>query len=882
MALQTVFFTIAARNYLAQVLTLFESLQRTHPDCQRYLCLVDSDDAPVIAADASFDTVSIDQLGLSDFEAFSFRYDLLELSTAVKPSMFGWLRERHSDAALIYLDPDIWVLDRLSVAERLLRDGASAVLTPHLLDPIDDHHQPGELAILLSGTYNAGFVALRANHPAAGPLLDWWRARLQFDCVVDPPSGRFTDQRWLDLLPGLFTDVAILRDPGYNLAYWNLAQRPVSLRDGRWYAADSRLAFVHFSGIDPRQPQRFSRHQDRMDADGIGALRPVYEHYLSQLTAHGHAEHADIPSRWDHFDNGERISAAHRRVYRDHFDLGSDRPITKPRSMDLSLFDEHCDAVAARNDLPVSRLMYAIWCSRDDLRRAFDLAHSDGRAAFVRWYLRLAVTEYGIAARHVEPIRQSYQAGLAQDQRGARRPKLLNRLRRWLGASAIHLIERSMPLPLFRHAYAQVPAVVKRHILQRLEGMSYTRSAPAATLQTTARDTASTPVAMPALSGINLVGYARGPFGVGEMLRNVAAALEHGGVPFSICDFPSDAAPAQHDERIEKHLSTRRPYLANMHIINADQMGAAHDYFGRASFANHYNIANWAWELERFPKRWDSAFALVDEFWVISDFVARAIRARTDKPVIVMPPPIAIETRHDIDRRRFGLAHDRFVFLTSLDFNSHATRKNPQAAIAAFRLAFPIDRDDVGLVIKTSHGDRHVDALQDLRRAADGDPRITIRDELIDRASMWDLQAACDAYLSLHRSEGFGLGMAESMALGKPVVATGYSGNLDFMHANNSRLVDYRLIALREGDYPAWRNQHWAEPSIEHAAQHLRDLADDPVAARLLGEAGRRSIAATHSRKLMLNAVRTRLAQIHAGMINPIPVALKAASATSR
>lgn len=875
--MQTVFFTIAARNYLAQVLTLFESLAQTHPDCPRYLCLVD-DDADLPATEsAAFETVTVDQLGLPHFEAYTFRYTLLELSTAVKPWMFRWLQGIHEDASLIYLDPDVLVVDRLHEAERLLANGASVVLTPHLLEPIDDHHQPDELAILRSGAYNAGFLAIGAGHPAATPMLAWWCDRLQHDCVVDPASGRFTDQRWLDLLPGLFADVAILRDAGYNVAYWNLAQRPVCLREGRWHAGNSTLSFVHFSGIDPGRPLQFSRHQNRMDAEGIGGLRPIHDEYLAKLAVHGHATHCARTHRWDCFVDGEQISPAHRRVYRDHYDLRGPDPIERPRSMDRTLFDLPSEAVAVRKALPVSRLMHAIWTGRNDLQRAFDLGDSEGRAAFVRWFLRIAGSEYGIAERHIEPIRRAYEAGLNPGRNAGRRFAFLNAARRSLGTGAIRLIERSVQQSVFRAAYAVLPNRLKQGVMQRLERMSYTRSTSAPT----ASCVDTQPAATSAITGINLIGYARGAFGVGEMLRTIATALEHGGVPFSVCDFPTTAGSLQNDRRIERHVSTRRPYQINLFVINADQMGAAHDYFGRAAYADHYNIANWAWELERFPRRWDSAFELVDEFWVISEFVAKALRARTDKPVIVVPPAISIAPSRRDNRHRLDFPSGRFMFLTSMDFNSYVSRKNPQAAIAAFRLAFPPSRNDVGLLVKTCNGERHVDALRALSDAAGGDPRIEIRNQMLDRETMWDLQDACDAYVSLHRSEGFGLGLAESMALAKPVVATNYSGNVDFMRAGCCRLVDYRMVALRDGDYPAWRNQHWAEPSVEHAAQHLRELADDPVAARLLGERARQSIAASHSRDAMLAVVRARLAQIHAGMTNPTAISREAVFSSS-
>jgi glycosyltransferase involved in cell wall biosynthesis len=204
------------------------------------------------------------------------------------------------------------------------------------------------------------------------------------------------------------------------------------------------------------------------------------------------------------------------------------------------------------------------------------------------------------------------------------------------------------------------------------------------------------------------------------------------------------------------------------------------------------------------------------------------------------------------------------VCLFSFDFNSFATRKNARGAIAAFRRAFGDARRDVRLLIKTINGERHPDALRQLMAATAEDERIEVRDEFLDRNGMWGLQACCDCYVSLHRSEGLGLGMAECMLLGKPVVATAYSGNLAFMDADNSCLVDYSLVPVEEGEYPAWEGQHWAEPDIEQAAGYLRRLADDPDYARRIGERAQASVRQRLSMRVSLDAMAERLTQIRA------------------
>jgi len=192
--------------------------------------------------------------------------------------------------------------------------------------------------------------------------------------------------------------------------------------------------------------------------------------------------------------------------------------------------------------------------------------------------------------------------------------------------------------------------------------------------------------------------------------------------------------------------------------------------------------------------------------------------------------------------------------------HSFADRKNPWATIEAFRRAFPNFEDRVGLVIKCHYGESHLEKFSLLQKLAEQDPRIIILDRLLSREEMYGLQSVCDAYVSLHRSEGFGLGMAECMALGKPVIGTGYSGNLEFMDNENSCLVDYTLIPVKPGQYidyePGWM---WADPDVGHAAEYMVRLFEDPHYRHRISARAAADMAARYNRQVVGQIINDRL-----------------------
>ncbi len=347
--------------------------------------------------------------------------------------------------------------------------------------------------------------------------------------------------------------------------------------------------------------------------------------------------------------------------------------------------------------------------------------------------------------------------------------------------------------------------------------------------------------------GVNIFAYVRGQFGLAEGARLYARALLEEGYPVAIHNIAIDIPHGMDDFSFEPYIGEETPYGINMIFVNPDHFDEALATIGPQRLGLRRTIACWFWELEVFPDAWLPALSQVDEVMVSTHFIEDAIRRVTNKPVWLAPLPVGETHDSGLTRSDFGLEDGVFVFLNSFDFNSFLARKNPLAAIEAFRMAFADGQTNVRLLIKSSNGHRHPEKLQALLRSAATDGRILVRDEVICRSDVQALQRCVDAYVSLHRAEGFGLGLAECMRLGKPVIATAWSGNMEFMTPDNSCLVDYQLVPVGEGEYVYHGGQRWAEPSIEHAAAQMRLLVEDPERAAKIGA------QAAHDMRAMLS-----------------------------
>lgn len=369
--------------------------------------------------------------------------------------------------------------------------------------------------------------------------------------------------------------------------------------------------------------------------------------------------------------------------------------------------------------------------------------------------------------------------------------------------------------------------------------------------------------------GALLLGHPYGVLGMGEHVRLSAAAFSAAEVPFGIRNIYGEygvhLAGIHQDFPFGDKISKNGFYRANVFHINADEMVNAQIHLGKDLYVDRYNVGYWAWELSEFPDAWRSALQIVDEIWAPSRFIEQAIANKTSSPVIRMPLAVDFPEPNGMTRESFGLPEDRFLFLFFFDFTSYVQRKNPEGAIRAFLQAFPdVDDTRVGIVIKMNGMELRPHEFKAFIRSIDReDPRIILMDKVLTDRETKALVKLCDCFLSLHRSEGFGRGLAEAMYLGKPVIATGYSGNLDFTNEHNACLVDYSLVPVRDHEYPFATGQKWADPDLDHAVWFMRRLVNEPHYAQTIGQHAAYFIKTFHSPRAVGVKYRARLAALN-------------------
>jgi glycosyltransferase involved in cell wall biosynthesis len=356
---------------------------------------------------------------------------------------------------------------------------------------------------------------------------------------------------------------------------------------------------------------------------------------------------------------------------------------------------------------------------------------------------------------------------------------------------------------------------------------------------------------------VSVSGYLRDESGWGAAARGYIRALRRLGVATRLEDFSALTSNRSGDRTVTSGEALT-DWDVNLMCIDAGQhpavMSRTDDHF----LEHRYNIGAWSWELQRFPERWYDRFAYYDEIWVGTSFIASAIAPISPIPVIRIPPVMAPATLgahegHRIDWRR---RPDEFLFLFMFDVHSHIPRKNPLAAIEAFRRAFR-PSEPVRLILKCVNPESDPSGFAALIDRASG-AEIDIHAGYIPSDRVRSLVAGCDAYVSLHRSEGIGLTIADAMGHGKPVIATGWSGNTDFMDVSNSFPVSYRLVEIEETVGPYHGGELWAEPSVEHAAELMRFVVDHPEEARVRGDRARRTIQSGYSEERIAGLMRQR------------------------
>ncbi|MGH8000673.1 MAG: glycosyltransferase, partial [Brasilonema sp.] len=359
--------------------------------------------------------------------------------------------------------------------------------------------------------------------------------------------------------------------------------------------------------------------------------------------------------------------------------------------------------------------------------------------------------------------------------------------------------------------------------------------------------------------GVNTSGYVNSEFGLGEGVRSTLRALEAVNIPFVInnCTFNTNHRKL---DSTYTEFSDDNPYPINIIHVNGDMMNFFINSVGIEYFKNKYNIGFWAWELPDFPKEWLRAFNLFDEIWTPSSYSVESIAPLSPVPVIKvmhsisLPQPVA-------SKQELGLPDNKFIFLFIFDFYSVFERKNPIAVIEAFQRAFA-KNDEVLLVLKFSNAKHFSEKYKQLKDFVKSFKNIKLIDNLLLKNDINALIYNCDCYASLHRSEGFGLTIAEAMFYGKPVIATDYSGNTDFINMSNSFPVKYSLTTLTE-DYAHYkRGNTWAEPDVDHAAYLMQYVFNNYEEAKQIGAKASEDIKSCLSPKVIGQKMKNRLEYI--------------------
>lgn len=797
---QIVGCSIVARNYVAQAQVLSDSFRQYHPGSKFVLLVIDQPEQTESGtADFELLTLRDIELDAADIYRMPMIYNVTELSTAVKPWLLRVLLARGA-ASVLYFDPDIEIFAPLDDVAALAAKH-SIVLTPHITEPMPrDKFRLNESDILGSGIYNLGFIGVGKG---SSPFLDWWATRLKRESIIDPARMRFTDQRWIDFVPGMYPHF-ILRDTSCNVAYWNLYSRRLEQRTEQYYVDGKPLRFFHFSGYNPDKPHILSKHQGdqpRILLSENATVARICDEYRAKLLAGGFDEAKRQPYGYDALPNGVVIDEFIRSIYRkallEFEEHGGEEPPLPFADHGLEEFMQWLNTPLQETGPAVTRYMLAIHAARRDLQAAFPDPRDKDSVKFHEWFV------------HWGRLEQSSPAELVPCD----------------------------------HVDAAAPATL---------AVADTREADAANLD-----------AEPSRPCVTVAGYFRAELGVGEAGRLLLAALDAAKIPYSTVLEAETLNRQTHDFEPVTDYGVAGDIL--IMCVNADQTPAFVKRARSKIAGARYKIGLWFWEVEDFPASLHQAFACVDEIWVASDFVREALLKVCPRPVFKIRLPVLAPTIDlSLSRSEVGLP-DRFTFLFVFDFLSVLDRKNPLGLIQAFSQAFS-QGEGAALVIKTINGDKRVEQRERLRRAAHSRSDIVFIDDYMSAVEKNTMIALCDCYVSLHRSEGLGLTIAEAMALQRPVIGTGYSGNLEFMSAGNSYLCSFDRVPVGEDRQPYPADSHWAEPKIDEAAVLMREVYSDYASAKARAKIAAQDISRSHSPLAAGGIIQSRIQQIRQGL----------------
>jgi glycosyltransferase involved in cell wall biosynthesis len=520
-------------------------------------------------------------------------------------------------------------------------------------------------------------------------------------------------------------------------------------------------------------------------------------------------------------------------------------------------------AAVAMELIPVTRrlmcprLLRRLHLSRPDLQNAFCLQDEESLAAYFCWYRLRGPLELD-AAPPLPAVCLAMTESPSQRHPwtadGRRVPRI-----------AIAFAEHSAGISGKRGGSFVTAGLVAERYKEYGQFLLPTPTRPPAPLATTRYRRRQT-------GGVNLVGFVKAQFGLGEDVRTASAALKAAAVPHALINVPAGSAVPQQDDSLTQILTERFPYKITIYCMSAFDVAVLYLARGPGFFAGQYRIGYWPWELPRFPALWKDVYALVDEVWAGSTFTAQAHRTECPKPVRKLPCPVVLPPLEAVPRRNLGLQNEAaFVFVYPFDVNSYLARKNPLGLVRAFRRAFPAPDVGVALLLRVNGNPDGQPGWAEVSAECAADNRIIVLAGTFDRKTAIGVIAASDCLVSTHRAEGFGRNIAEAIMLGIPVLATAFSGCTDFLAPEEG--LPFEPTPVREGDYPFGDGLWWAEPSVTEMARRMRQIRrarerDHPRGFQRLARRGA-EIAASYSPLATGKAFAARLRQIERQMARP-------------
>lgn len=334
-------FTICSNNYLSLARALGHSLQQSGNDYHFIIGLVDKMDDRLATYYEGFSILPCDQIGIPDLEEFAVKYTIAEFNTALKPFYYQYLFQQFPDAEYItFLDPDMLVYRPLSAIENGHRE-YDILLTPHILHPMKlDGKHPTEVSYLSTGTFNLGFLSLRKSANTQ-QFLGWWSERLRHFCYFDFYSGLFVDQKWVNLVPVFFDSVFVIKDPGYNVAYWNLQERTLTLEQQTWTINGKYpLSIYHFSSVGIKQGLLFHKQQNRYSDNDLPLNKQLFLAYRELVLQEGYEQTNPYPCYYVQLHN-EQVTKRMKSTFKGRVKLWlkNNIPASRRQSLKKKLMD---------------------------------------------------------------------------------------------------------------------------------------------------------------------------------------------------------------------------------------------------------------------------------------------------------------------------------------------------------------------------------------------------------------------------------------------------------------------------------------------------------------------------------------------------------------